>query len=238
MERPKWRQLYNEKSKENLKKDEQISELQKQVAVLQSNVDEQTSLRNNEKTDLETKIGELRVNITNLEKEKSDILEQNKGLSEQLRAKELSRFASEYENLEKEYGEQQDLWFKLSLGATGLLTISILASIVAPLHPLLQNKLWYQEPGFYLLNLIFITLFIYALKQHSHLGNLRIDYANRKALAQSYQYIIEDEDETSAVRKEFLEKALGIFTSRAMLKIGGITPYESIVEKVFGGKDA
>ena len=225
---------YQDATKEGQRKDTEISGLRSQLSELEGKFNTQSTSHTKEKTDLEAKIVVLGGEITDLEKKKNDVEGKSTELSEQLRKKELSRFASEYEKQEKEYEKQQDLWFKLSLGATGLLTISVVGSIVAPLF--LENKQWYQEPGFYLLNLIFITLFIYALNQHSHLGNLRIDYANRKILAQSYQYIIEDEEETSPVRKEFLGKALEIFTSRAMLKTGGVTVYENLLEKFSGKK--
>src|SRR3990167_4547285 len=147
------------------------------------------------------------------------------------------RSAPSYKRLYQEankLGKQKDLWFKLSLWGTGLLTGSIFFSIAGP-H-MFADKQWYTEPGFYLLNIIFLTLFIYALKQHAHFGNLRIDYANRKTLAQSYQYIIADEEETSDVKKRFLERAADVFSSKAIPRSSDVTIYEAIVAKFVGPK--
>jgi len=218
---------YEEANKGNQQKEAEISDLKGQLLELQGKFNTQTSSHNTEKLSLETEREGLKKKIADLE-------EKNTALSGQLRNEELSRFASAYEIQEKEYQDQQDLWFNLSLGATGLLTVSVLISIFGP-HFAPSHE-WYKEPAFYLLDVIFLTLFVYSLKQHSHLGNLRIDYANRKTLAQSYQYIIEDEEETSEVRKRFLERAADVFTSKVIPRSNDVTIYEALVAKILGGK--
>jgi len=222
---------FQEVSKENHIKDEEISNLNKKLLELQEKLTKQTSSYGEEKTSREAEMLEQKETLTNLKKEYDSVTEKNTELSEQLRNKELGRFASAYDIQEKEYKTQQDLWFRLSLWATVLLTVCILISIVGSLDP---SKSWYREPAFYMLDIIFLTLFVYALKQHSHLGNLRIDYANRKTLVQSYQYIIEDEPEDSEVRKKFLERASNIFSSEVTLKSNDVTIYEALVAKILG----
>lgn len=216
-----YKSRFQEANKALRQKDEEIKVLQGKLSELQT-----------EKIDLETEIERLKSNIVKLEATIEELEEKNTQVNEQLRSMELSRFASAYKDQENEYKTQQDLWFKLSLGATALLTISVLISIFGPhVYPRAE---WFKEPAFYLLDVIFLTLFVYALKHHSHLGNLRIDYANRKTLAQSYQYIIEDEEETSEVRKRFLERAADIFSSKAILRSEDVTVYEAVVAKLLG----
>lgn len=82
------------------------------------------------------------------------------------------------------------------------------------------------------IDLIFITLFIYTLKQHSHFGNLRIDYANRKTLAQCYQHIVES-GEHNEIREGFLKKAAEIFSSKAKMHSSDITLSEAVLGKLF-----
>lgn len=213
---------------ENLRKDTEITQLKNQLINLQGLLDTQsanskesiTSL-NNEAVLAEEKIEKLDEQITLL--------------SDEIRKKELSRFASAYSVQEGDYKTQQDTWFKYSLWATLFLAVSVLCSIFG--SQLGIEKQWYQEPGFYLLNFIFITLFVYSLKQHAHLGNLRVDYANRKTLAQSYQHIIEDEEDFIEIKTRFLERAADIFSSPALLRNSDVTPHESLLGKVFGKKD-
>ena len=231
---PSYKRLYQEANKLGKQKDDQISKSQKQLEDLQNKFDTQTASDKTSISGLETEKKALEEQIRTRQEENASLEQKNTDLGEQLRKKELSRVASAYAEQETEYKGQQDLWFKLSLWGTGLLTGSIFFSIAGP-H-MFADKQWYTEPGFYLLNIIFLTLFIYALKQHAHFGNLRIDYANRKTLAQSYQYIIADEEETSDVKKRFLERAADVFSSKAIPRSSDVTIYEAIVAKFVGPK--
>ncbi|HBB43983.1 MAG: hypothetical protein UW27_C0002G0089 [Parcubacteria group bacterium GW2011_GWA1_44_13] len=213
---------------ENLRKDIELTQLMNQLVELQGRLDTQSA------NDKET-IASLN-NEVGLAKEKAEKLnEQIMLLNEEIRKKELSRFASAYSNQENEYRIQQDLWFKRSLWSTFFLTASVLYSSFG--SQLETAKLWYQEPSFYLLNFIFITLFVYSLKQHTHLGNLRIDYANRKTLAQSYQHIIEDEEEFEGIKSRFLERASDVFSSPPLFRSSEVTPHESFLRKITGNKN-
>ncbi|HEY0220989.1 MAG TPA: hypothetical protein VGC58_02070 [Candidatus Paceibacterota bacterium] len=151
-------------------------------------------------------------------------------LQDKIKSYELRRFASAYFDQESKYREEQNLWFKYVIGSVVLITISILFSIY---HPYLEisNK-WYDEPGLYLLNAVFVTIFIYSLKKYSHLGNLIIDYANRKTLAQSYQYLVESEDELSELDNKFLEKVSSIFTANPVALDSKVTMYEQLLDNI------
>ncbi len=213
-------------------KDAEISKLQKLLTEAQTKIQAQETEYNTKVTSLEEKIGITEEDNKGLEEKNSSLEEKNENISEQLRKKELSRFASAYADQEVEYKGQQDLWFRFSLWATGLLVSSVLLSIFGPSW---IQKGWYEEPGFYLLNAIFLTLFVYTLKQHAHFGNLRIDYANRKTLAQSYQYIVANEEgEHSDIQNRFFERASDVFSSKAILRSSDVTMYEAIVSKLLG----
>lgn len=227
-----YKPLYQESQKLLAQKEAENVTLREQNSALQQKFDTQVAENQTTKTTLEAKISESETQKQQLETEKEALEEKNADLSEKLQEKELSRFASAYATQEKEYKEQQEKWFKLSLWATCFLVVSVLISIFGP-H-VLEDAQWYKEPGFYLLNVVFITLFVYTLKQHSHFGNLRIDYANRKTLAQSYQYIIADEDETSAIRTRFLERSADVFSSKATPHSNDVTVYEAVAAKLTG----
>jgi len=222
-----YKALYEQVDEQNRQKDETIASFGTKLAELQSTSNEKSTADAQKITDLEQQ-------VETAESEKEQLEEKVTELSDQLRKKELGRFASAYKDQEGEYKTQQDLWFKFSLWATGLLTLSVVASIFGPL--LLQENQWHEKSAFYLLDIIFLTLFVYALKQHAHLGNLRVDYANRKTLAQSYQYIIEDEAETSEIKTRFLDRAANVFSSKAILRSGDITWYEAVIAKFLGPK--
>lgn len=220
---------YNQVARNLRERDAQVAALGTQLAELQAKSSAKST------TDGQ-RISEFELQVKNLETEKEDLEGKNVELNTQLRQKELGRFASAYAEQEGEYKTQQDLWFTLSLWATGLLTVSVVASIFSPLF--IQGNQWYEKSSFYLLDVIFLTLFVYALKQHAHLGNLRVDYANRKTLAQSYQYIIEDEEEgPSEIKTRFLNRAADIFSSEASTRGNDVTLYEALVGKVLGRKE-
>ena len=79
---------------------------------------------------------------------------------------------------------------------------------------------------------MFLTLFVYALKKHAHLGNLIVDYANRKTLAQSYQYLVESDEESAGLATKFQEKVAEIITSQPAVQDGKVTVYEHIIDQL------
>lgn len=76
------------------------------------------------------------------------------------------------------------------------------------------------------------------MRQHSHLADLREDYANRKALAQSYQYMVEDDDSgaLSEIQHIFFEKAIDVFTKRPKSRGNDVTWYQTLFAKWVGPK--
>lgn len=222
-----YKALYEEEKENNIQKDKEISGLQKQL-------DENEKKYAEQKTRDDNKITELETEKTKLFSEKEGLSDELEDAKEKLQTMELNRLASSYEKQELDYKNQQRFWLKLSLGATALLTFSVLLSVFGPSW-FDSDIVWFREPGLYLLNIIFLTLFVYTLKQHSHLGNLRIDYANRKTLAQSYQHIIEDE-EHEEIKTNFLKNAAEIFSSKAKMHSDDVTFYEALVAKILGSK--
>lgn len=225
--RNSYKVLYEKIKETDVQKDKEIFNLQEQLDKTKKEYAEQ-------KTKDDNKINELETEKTKLISEKDDLSSVLEDTEEKLRVMELSRFASSYEKQELDYEKQQRFWFRIGVVTTGLLILSVLLSILGPKWFNL-SVLWYKEPGFYLLNFIFLTLFIYALKQHSHLGNLRVDYANRKTLAQSYQHIVEDEGHND-IKEGFLKNASEIFSSKAMMRSDDVTLYEALVAKLLGPK--
>lgn len=228
--RYQYKQLYEAELEKNTQKDKELLDLQKQVEV-------DKEIYAKQKIENDATIAKLTEDKTNLLTEKENIETSLADTKERLRVMELSRFAAAYEKQESDYKSQQKFWFKLNLLATLLLTISILVSIFGiPFLGLDINSAWDKEPKLYLLNLIFLTLFIYTLKQHAHLGNLIIDYANRKTLAQSYQHIVESGGYDD-IRTNFLKNAADIFSSEAKMRSSDITIYEALLAKIFGPKE-
>ena len=149
---------------------------------------------------------------------------------EQIRSMELSRFASAYRDQETEYREEQTKWFKYVMVASLFLTGSIMFSIFVPPHMPITGR-WYQEPGFYLLDAMFLTLFVYSLKRHAHLGNLIVDYANRKTLAQSYQHLVESDEESAELESKFQERVAEIITAQPAVQDSKVTVYEHMFDQ-------
>ena len=149
---------------------------------------------------------------------------------EKIRLMELSRFASAYKDQELEYREEQAKWFRYVIAASIFLTGSIMFSIFVPPHMPITGR-WYQEPGFYLLDAMFLTLFVYSLKRHAHLGNLIVDYANRKTLAQSYQHLVESDEESAELESKFQERVAEIITAQPAVQDSKVTVYEHLFDQ-------
>lgn len=205
----------------------------------------------NETAQKQIRIDELEATEKELSKQLSDITAERDGLleyktttepayttsktklseaQEQIRLMELSRFASAYRDQEVEYREEQAKWFKYVMVASAFLTGSIMFSIFVPQHMPITSR-WYQEPGFYLLDAMFLTLFVYSLKRHAHLGNLIVDYANRKTLAQSYQHLVESDEESAELESKFQERVAEIITAQPAVQDSKVTVYEHIFDQ-------
>ena len=227
-------------------KDKLISELQGTISTIQTEQakkDEQYA----------SSLSEKDTNITELEEDKEQFEEKISSLEtsltrteEQLRNKELNRFAGEYKKEEERYETQQRDWFWYSVYAGGIaLAIAIFTSFNAfeivityfgGLPSADGSRLPAVEVVF--LNAIALTVFIYCLKQHSHLADLREDYANRKALAQSYQYMVEDKEDKSLseIKNKFFDRAIEVFTKKPRGRGSDVTWYETTISKFFGPK--
>ncbi|MEK7530646.1 MAG: hypothetical protein AAB573_02165 [Patescibacteria group bacterium] len=202
---------------------------QKLIETLKATISELESEKIETVTRTAEKEAELQEEIK-LSNENINSLEgQLKAANEKLRNKELTRFAQEFKELEDRYEEQRKIWFGYSIWAT----VGLLVAVVATSLGWLPHNSYYPEPPIVFLNAVLLTIFIYCLRQHSLSSDLRDDYGNRKALAQSYQYMVqkmEGEDYTD-IEQEFFEEAAKIFTKRPRARGREVSLLDSILEK-------
>ena len=194
-----------------------------------TSLSERLSEQSDEVSSLSSEITDLEETISSNDKEIETLNSTVKEKNRIIRENELRRFASAYASQENEYGQQRETWFGYSLVATILLTLSVVFSIAAPYRGWVEGS-WYQQPGFYLLNAIFLTLFVYSLKQHAYFGRLKVDYANRKTLAQSYQHVIEDEEDAK-IQNGFLQEIVKVFAAVPNHSKESVTIWEWLLKK-------
>lgn len=198
--RPSYKGYYEDCKSDLQKKEEKISQLERAVLDKDSKI---TELKKESEEWEET----ARIDQTQIEELEREIKAKDKTIKEN----ELRRFSAAYSKQEHEFAQNQEKWFQYSLLSTLFLVLSVAFTIVSPSKGWVTAS-WYEQPGLYLLNAIFLTLFVYSIKQHSYYGHLRVDFANRKTLAQSYQHIIEDKEDAQ-IEKGFLAEVVKIFAS-------------------------
>lgn len=228
-----YKKEYLEQAKLVKEKDKSISELQAEVTRL----NERIALKDTEYAQLvNTKDEE----ITSLKNQVSEELLKSGKLDEELRSArekirnaELNRFANEYQKEETRYESDQKIWFKYTAAATAVLLICAIGTALSA-----SSDGFLPDPEIVFLNAILLTVFIYCLKQHSHLADLREDYANRKALAQSYQYMVEESEgeDLSEIKNEFFQKAIDVFTRRPKGRGSDVTWHTALIAKIFPSK--
>lgn len=216
--RPQYKALYEERGEEIEQLNKDKRNLEENTKQLESNIEK-----------LNTKISELQVDSRAQENKIKTLNETISDRDRTIKENELRRFSAAYEKQEREYRSKQNDWFNYSLIATVALTSSVLFSIVAPSKGWATGQ-WYEQPGFYLLNAIFLTLFVYSLKQHSYFGKLIVDYANRKTLAQSYQHIVEDEKDEE-IKTGFLKEIVKIFAAAPNHEKESVTVWEYLLNR-------
>lgn len=229
-----YKTLLRESEKTVRERDKRIIELEKKVTDLQVEMTTNNTAHVDAIAKKDEQIGELETEKETLEEQVETLESAGKTKDEQIRTMELSRFAKEYKDQEDHYAKQQEKWFKRSLMAAAVLIASVLGAV----FNVIPSANLYQDPEVLFLNAILLTLFIYSLRQHSHLANLRDDYANRRALAQSYQYMVE-KDETedfSDIETKFFERAVEIFTRKPAARGKDIGIHDAIFTKLFGPK--
>lgn len=192
-----------------------------------------------------TKISKLQDKISNLEAENSSFTQKEsvwvtekqgfeKNVEElkkevdlkdkQITERTLKKLAEAYEYQEKEFKKDVEKWFKFVI--IGLITLLVSIGISTWLA---SSKMWYDKFEYYLIDFVFVTFLIFSLKQYSSSNNLKIDFANRKTIAQSYHNIIgstEDED----IKEEYLSKATDVLCAPSKIESDSYTIPEKIIE--------
>lgn len=159
--------------------------------------------------------------------EKISELEENLEEKElQINKRELKKLAEAYSDQEKEFLEESKKWFKFVLGSLGFLLLSILVS-----NYLVHGEPWYERIEYYLANFVFITLLIFSLKQYSSSNHLRVDFANRKTLAQSYHNIISKAEDVN-IKNDFIKEAMKILCAPADNKTESYTLPEKLIDGI------
>lgn len=142
---------------------------------------------------------------------------------------ELKRFAQAFATQEERFRDDAKKWFNY----TCIMSLIVLVVTSGVIYLTLQNTsgFWYNRIGYYLIDIILITLLAFTLKQYSYYVKLSTDYGNRKTLAQSYFNIIDsadDDDET--IKKLFIDKVSTILAAPAEVAEESNTLFEKILE--------
>lgn len=190
------------------------------VKILASQLREKVQVLEEE---IKTKDEAFKIRENELNDRIKDLEQEVKGKQEQLDKKELKKLAQAFGDQEEEFKKGGIIWGILIIFSALALSGSILLSAY-----LAGDKIWYEKLPYYLVNFVFLTLFIFSLRQYSHNRTLRIDFANRKTLAQSYSNIISSGEDDS-IKIKFIEKATDVLAAKTDLQNESFT----ILEKGF-----
>ncbi|MBP9771897.1 MAG: hypothetical protein KBD16_03165 [Candidatus Pacebacteria bacterium] len=167
---------------------------------------------------------ELETNTKKYENEVKELRNELEGKQQQLNQKELKRLASAYELQEGDFNIEAEKWFKFVMAALILLLGSIIFSTLFA-----QGELWYERFEYYLADFVFVTFLILSLKQYSSSNRLRIDFANRKTVAQSYHNILSSTEDL-VIKEEFLKKATDVLCAPSRVESESYTVPEKVLE--------
>lgn len=163
---------------------------------------------------------ELESRITSLKKE-------NNSQRERLNKRELKKLAIEYETQEQAYHKDQNTWFKYAL----LGFVSIVATVLWAHLTTVPSEPLTDRIDRYIINVILITFLVFCLKQYSTYKDLRIDYANRKTIAQSYFNIL-DSSEDAVIKEKFLDASADILVSTTHVNNESHTIPEKLLDSI------
>lgn len=175
-------------------------------------LDEKQNAHNSEVSELNNKIGELETDVKNKQKQLND--------------KELKKLARAYSDQEDHYELKSDRWLwlvTLAFVAAGVGTIWIIHFS--------GGEVWHTKIGYYFADVLLITFLVFSLKQYSYYVKLKSDYANRKTLAQSYNNILNTEEDI-VIRSKFLESAVSVLAAPAEVKNESYTIPEKLLESI------
>jgi hypothetical protein len=165
---------------------------------------------NTAKGSLEQQIKEVQTDIENKQK--------------QLNERELKKLAQAYQGQEAGFEKEVYKWFRFVIVALLLLLVSIILSAVFA-----RGEPWYERFEYYLADFVFVTFLIFSLKHYSVANRLRIDFANRKALAQSYHNIISSGDDQE-IKNNFISRAAEVLCAPTRVEADSYTVPEKVVE--------
>lgn len=232
---PPYKPKFKEAKRIILENDKEIAELKSRIIVLNEEKNTDATSHTQALEGKAEEITSLEQKIARLEEEKSTLEESLKTTKEDLRSKELNKFAGEFRKEEVRYEREQRSWFSNSVRAGAIVLV---IAILTAFDIFDSNGTGiFPEIEIIFLNALTLTVFLYSLKQHSHLADLREDYANRKALAQSYQYMVEGDDPALLeIKNEFFKEAMSVFTKRPKGRGSDVTWQESIFARFLGPK--
>lgn len=233
--------LTNELASLKAEKDVKIGELENEKVALNNKIAELTNQFEQAKNDFEnnkqqiikekdnillTKEAEWKATTDQsnqeIKKLKSDLEQKQK----ELNSKELKKLAQAYKDQESNHEAQAKKWFKYVWVNFAVVVLGT-ALIIHYTH----SVTWSEKIGYYLVDIVLITSLVFTLKQYSYYVKLSTDYANRKTLAQSYQNILNSEEDVN-IKSKFLEKATEVLTSPAEVTEESYTIPEKILESV------
>ena len=144
----------------------------------------------------------------------------------QLNDRELKKLAQAYKDQEFEYQKDAEKWFNYSV-----ISFVIVAASFALSLWLGEGKLWYDKIEYHITNLLTVTALVFSLSQFSRFNKLRIDFANRKAMAQAYHNIFTSIDDL-VIKDRFLDEAIDVLCARPDQKPDANTLPEKLLESI------
>jgi hypothetical protein len=140
--------------------------------------------------------------------------------------RELKKLATEYDSQEKSYKTDQDSWFKYVVLGFCLIVLSVLWSSMQT-----TSGNWSDKIDYYFINVALVTFLVFALRQYSAYKDLRIDYANRKTIAQSYFNIL-NSAEDKVIKQKYIEASVDVLVSRTKINNQAHTIPEQLIESI------
>ncbi|OHA63493.1 MAG: hypothetical protein A2842_02445 [Candidatus Wildermuthbacteria bacterium RIFCSPHIGHO2_01_FULL_48_25] len=172
-----------------------------------------------EKVALQIQIDNAKVETDRLEAEVEE--KQN-----QLNDRELKKLAQAYKDQESEYQLDAEKWFGYSIKSFVIVGASFALTLW-----LGEGKLWYDKIEYHIINILTVTALVFSLSQFSRFNKLRIDFANRKAMAQAYHNIFTSVDDL-VIKDRFLDEAIDVLCARPDQKPDANTLPEKLIESI------
>lgn len=204
-----------------------IVELENQV----SNLKEKIELQEKENEVVkEEMFNELDEDRRNLKSETDSLRKQVQEKQNQLDKRELRKLASEYERQENDYRADQSSWLKYVVAGFALVVLSASFSVFVSFE-FHASQNWGDKIDYYFINIALVTYLVFALRQYSAYKDLRIDYANRKTIAQSYFNIL-NSAEDEVIKQQYISAAADVLVSKTKINDQAHTIPEQLIESI------